>query len=416
MADQTGIEWADSTFNPWMGCSRVSPACDHCYAERDTARFGRVGWGQGVPRVRTAEANWRKPLRWNARSFWQCADCGWRGDTPRVDHADEDAPGGTGIACPACLQRDVRPARRRVFCASLADVFDNEVDPQWRADLVHLIFKTPHLDWLLLTKRIGNAKGMLEQAVASLSLGNHSWEHQSSRGFRHVWLGATICNQEEADRDVPKLLATPAAVRFLSIEPMLGPVNLEKWLDPWTCADCCYHGGESDCGPDGCEECGAEKAFESSDVCSECGADDNSAQPACPRCGSHRSYSRDYGFMFKNPPETVRWVIVGGESGPHARPIHPRWVRNLRDQCAAHGVPFLFKQWGEWRPPGDGEEFDTGRGRAQKVPAFIVSTDGTVSCFENEHNRLDGKAMLRVGRRLAGRELDGRTHSAWPGR
>ncbi|XAI97078.1 hypothetical protein [Dolichospermum phage Dfl-JY45] len=362
MADQTGIEWADSTFNPWMGCSRVSPACDHCYAERDTARFGRVGWGQGVPRVRTAEANWRKPLRWNARSFWQCADCGWRGDTPRVDHADEDAPGGTGIACPACLQRDVRPARRRVFCASLADVFDNEVDPQWRADLVHLIFKTPHLDWLLLTKRIGNAKGMLEQAVASLSLGNHSWEHQSSRGFRHVWLGATICNQEEADRDVSKLLATPAAVRFLSIEPMLSAINVSPYFGACDCYVPCQEGV-------------------------------GMHAPSCPATRPR-----------------IEWVIVGGESGPNARPLHPEWVRSLRDQCAGAGVPFLFKQWGEWAPhaclTGGDEGGSLKRGHVRYIAGDGREPDG--------HFRRGDAALARVGKKVAGRALDGRTHSAWP--
>lgn len=156
MAEQSAIEWCDSTFNPWIGCTKVSPACDHCYAEAQmSTRLGRVQWGAGQQRQRTSDANWRQPVRWDERAFWQC-QCGWRGDDPKETHADEDAPGGISVRCPLCCS-SLSPARRRVFCASLADVFDNEVPVQWRIDLMKLIVETPNLDWLLLTKRIGNA-------------------------------------------------------------------------------------------------------------------------------------------------------------------------------------------------------------------------------------------------------------------
>lgn len=174
MAEVTGIAWTDSTFNPWIGCTKVGPGCDHCYAEALDKRHrwqGATHWGVGKPRMRTSLSNWKKPLAWNAKA------------------AKEGKPW-------------------RVFCASLADVFDNEVPDEWRTELWELIGLTPSLTWLLLTKRIGNAAKMLPRHV-----------------MPNVWLGATVVNQDEADRDVPKLLATPAAVRFISYEPALGPVD-----------------------------------------------------------------------------------------------------------------------------------------------------------------------------------------------
>lgn len=173
MAEKTNIAWCDHTFNPWVGCSKVSPACDNCYAETWARRSGLVEWGG--PRRRTSASNWKQPLRWNA-----------------------SVPEGQ---------------RRRVFCASLADVFDNEIPDQWLLDLWELIGKTPRLDWLLLTKRIGNAKAALNV------LGDKEFPE-------NVWIGATVVTQNEFDRDVPKLLNVPARVRFLSIEPMLEPIRM----------------------------------------------------------------------------------------------------------------------------------------------------------------------------------------------
>ena len=281
MSDQTKIEWADSTFNPWIGCTKISPACDHCYAENlMDHRMHRAKWGAGKPRVRTSAENWRKPIAWNssAWAFVQCNSCGWRGV------GDKD----TCLDCKACRSSNTIPARRRVFCASLADVFDNEIDPQWRVDLLHLIAKTPHLDWLLLTKRIGNAERLLDSALDIMSHGLTEWRDVP---WPNVWLGATICNQEEADRDIPKLLATPAAIRFLSIEPMLGPVDLSFHLTGW-CPEHDFNGG----------------------FCVQRN-----------HVGVHH----------------LNWVIVGGEGGPGARPMQPDWVRRLRDQCFDANVPFL---------------------------------------------------------------------------
>jgi len=300
MSENTKIEWATHTFNPWEGCQKVGPGCDHCYAETRNARFGggqAINWGPGAPRRRTSEANWGMPRRWNA------------------EHEAFFAQHGH---------------RQRVFCASLADVFDIAVDPQWRADLFELIAETPNLDWLLLTKRIGNARGMIHDAAAMAEV---------QRGMQwpwpNVWLGATIVNQDEADRDIPKLLDVPARVRFLSMEPLLGPVSLRGHLRSM-----------GNCGPGG---------------------------PAWV--------------------PGIDWVIVGGESGPGARPMSPDWARSLRDQCESAEVPFLFKQWGEWLPM---------LGQADGVPVREKVTTP------------DGWVMGHAGKRAAGRLLDTRTWDGVP--
>ncbi|MCS6516927.1 phage Gp37/Gp68 family protein [Burkholderia thailandensis] len=330
MSEKTSIEWCDSTWNPWEGRQKVGPGCDHCYAETRNARFAggsAVNWGPGAPRRRTSAANWRKPLAWNAA------------------HEQFFAAHGR---------------RQRVFCASLADVFDNAVNPMWRVDLFDLISNTPNLDWLLLTKRIGNAREMISGALGSIMRDEREWP------WPNVWLGATIVNQAEADRDIPKLLEVPARVRFLSMEPLLGPVDLR------------FH------------------------IYSE-------------PTGNFRTHGGKRQLELRRPADGgLHWVIAGGESGPGARPMHPDWARSLRDQCAAASVPFLFKQWGEWCEPVDGERYDTTMGRAQRVPAFIVSKTGTVHCFENDQTRDGGRTMLRVGKRAAGRLLDSRAHDEFP--
>lgn len=371
MSENTKIEWCDHTFNPWEGCQKVGPGCDHCYAETRNARFGggqAVNWGPGAPRRRTSEANWRKPLQWQAQA------------------AEFKAKHGR---------------RQRVFCASLADVFDNAVPVQWRISLMSLILETPDLDWLLLTKRIGNATEMLDVAFRGALAQREKWADVVPP---NVWIGATITSQAEADRDIPKLIDIPARVRFLSMEPLLDAVNMRKWLDPYSCADCGFHGSDDDSGPDGCETCGQEQAFEGRDTCINCGADDQSAKRSCPRCGSHRSYEQDNGFIWSSEKRLIDWVIVGGESGPGARPMHPDWARSLRDQCAAAGVPFLFKQWGEWKPT------------EQRDGQILLHTPAGVPTPKQPafHDWPDGSVMARTGKKAAGRLLDGVEHNAFP--
>jgi len=196
MAENSKIEWTDHTFNPWIGCTKVSPACDHCYAEAmmDT-RYGRVRWGAGEDRVRTSPANWQLPRRWNR-------------------------------------QAEKTGTRPFVFCASLADVFDNEVDDLWRHQLFQLAEETPSLIWLFLTKRIGNVMKMTDPFA-----GNRMLPHNAA-------VGATIANQFEYDRDRMKLWEVKQRLNplftFGSFEPMLGPIILDKHAPDWIIC-----GGES---------------------------------------------------------------------------------------------------------------------------------------------------------------------------
>ena len=180
MAEDSKIEWTDHTFNPWTGCTKVSPGCDHCYAEAWSKRTGHIKWG-GAERKRTTTSYWKAPLVWNA---------------------------GANLF----LRRTGR--RQRIFCASLADVFDNQADPSWRVDLFSLIRQTPELDWLLLTKRPQNIAKMLPA----------DW----GIGYPNVWLGMTAEDQERFDQRWKHLAEVNAAVRFISYEPAIGPLSLAR--------------------------------------------------------------------------------------------------------------------------------------------------------------------------------------------
>lgn len=191
MAENSAIEWTHHTFNPWIGCTKISPACDHCYAEAWDARFKGNRWG---PRSdRTLTKTWRSPLKWDR------------------------------IA-------EQKGERYRVFCASLADVFDNHhsIKDDWRRELWFLVKQTPNLDWLMLTKRPQNILRFLP----------NDW----GEGYENVWLGTTAENQTEFDRRAAKLAAIPARIRFLSMEPLLGEVDVSQhiWRLDWIIA-----GGES---------------------------------------------------------------------------------------------------------------------------------------------------------------------------
>jgi protein gp37 len=307
MGEKSNIEWTRSTFNPWWGCTKVSPACDNCYAEATGNRFG-TQWGIAESRRYFGDKHWNEPLRWNRKA------------------AEEQAKD------PA--------AQWRVFCASMADVFDNEVQQEHRERLWKLIDDTPHLTWLILTKRISNVGRMIPDRW-SVSLPSN------------VWLGISVVNQEEADRDIQKLLRVKARVRWLSMEPLLGPVDLSRWLDIIQYED------------------GAEWM------------------------------RRNIGHLH----DMLDWVVVGGESGHNARPMHPDWARSLRDQCAAAGVPFLFKQWGEWAPA----ERDSG---AITMPGqngeWFAWPGGTADGWR------DGEVSRRFSKKAAGRLLDGVRHDGYP--
>ncbi len=366
MAETSHIEWCDSTFNGWLGCMKVGPGCDFCYAETlmDT-RHKRVKWGKpgsGVgTRVLTSDANWKKPLKWDREAA--------------AEQAAWDA-------MPRHQRRGARPTRF-VFCSSLADVFDNQVPVEWRRRLFDLIRATPNLTWLLLTKRPQNIVTLfVEQMTGTFGAREDQIDPET---IRNAWpanaaIGCTVVNQAEADRDVFTLLLAAQrlnpAFTFLSIEPMLGPINLRR-LD-----------------------IGTPKGF----------MDD--------LWGLDALTGRVAPQILVGPPEgwvldgggqrlpKVDWVICGGESGPKARPMHLEWARSLRDQCAAVGTPFLWKQWGEWGPIEALEPLPK-HGRV-----IWLGNDGVV----HEPPRPDTKPirMVRAGKKWAGRLLDGHEHNDRP--
>ena len=243
MAENTKIEWADATVNHWAGCTKVSPACDNCYAERMAGRLWTVRGGAGAAR----------------RQFISARDM--------LEALDRKA------------QRIGK--KLRVFHNSLSDMFDNEVPDGWRMDAFKIMADTPNLQHLVLTKRIGNVRHYTQHDGLAFDL----------MGDGSVWLGVTVVNQEEADRDIPKLLAVPAAKRFLSIEPMLGPVDLNYVRQ---------------------------------------------------RIQAQRSQLA----RAINGETWLDWIIAGSESGSGARrdPNMVSWVASLRDQCVNAGVAFLWKQ------------------------------------------------------------------------
>lgn len=274
MGEQTKIAWCDHTFNPFIGCAKVSPGCANCYAEElmDT-RYGRVQWGVNGTRVRTSDSNWKKPYQWNRK-------------------AQEEG------------------VRKRVFCASLADVFEDrpELVP-WRADLFAMIDSTPWLDWLLLTKRPENIKQLWPFGWYEDKGGPFTWPN--------VWIGTSVENQEQADKRIPYLLRIPASVRFLSMEPLLGPVDLSPYLG--------YNNS-----PRG-----------------------STANTSGTDGGLYGKTSQGSSARSSRP---ISQVIVGGESGAKARPMRVEWALDLLNQCRKAGVPFFMKQLGGYPNKQDDPE------------------------------------------------------------
>lgn len=278
MAKDSRIEWTQHTFNPWWGCTRVSPGCKYCYAETWAKRIGQDVWGPKAGRRELTDGYWRQPLAWN-----------------------KEAVGAK--------------ERPRVFCASMADVFEDrrELDSK-RERLWDVIQATPNLDWLLLTKR--------PQNVERLAPWKNAWP-------RNVWLGSTAENQLWLEKRLPFLLSHQARVRFLSCEPLLGPIDLTA------------------------------------------------------------------AFAATGSAGGLHWIIGGGESGHHARSMHPEWIASLRDQCVEKGIRFHFKQWGNWRP------------------VSLRQVNG----YRSKTVRLsNGESVMlaNMGKKEAGRRLQGRTWDQFP--
>lgn len=313
MSAVTSIEWTDRTWNPASGCTKVSPGCDFCYAERIVDRFG--GRGAFATVVRREETLWA-PLRWR---------------NPQ-----------------------------KVFVNSMSDLFHADIPDSFIVQVFSVMARTPALTYQLLTKRHGRMRSLLgsdrfRQAV--LALAPHAaWPLQN------LWLGVSVEDQKHADLRIPALLDTPAWVRWLSCEPLLGPIDLPT------------------------------------------------VSPAVLAAGG------------------VDWLVLGGESGPQARPMHPGWARSLRDQCAAAEVPFFFKQWGEYRPvpvvdaPGfaGGRAYDHPRGGRAAAACREPGRGGRLRPMR-PGDRARGVVMLdvdtiavRLGKKQAGRELDGRRWEQFP--
>jgi len=319
MSMNSKIEWCEATVNFWHGCTKVSPGCANCYAAAHDRRLlldTKPHWGHGVPRLDKRDTARDLAIKLNRKA--------WR-----------------------------EGRRIRVFANSMNDWLDPEVPEAWLSDMLWTIGATPHLDWLLLTKRPEYWRcrmlivSGLDDAGAMVANG---W--LNGRTPPNLWIGTTAEDQARANARIPKLLEIPARVRFLSCEPLLGKLDLTSLTIP------CKKG---------------EHVFD----CLQCDVDPDDDAPW------HGA--------------TIDWVISGGESGPKARAPHPEWFRSLRDQCKLAGVPFFFKQWGEWAP-------NCLHGRINDPPCRTTPrpTPG-----------LPG-VMFRCGKRRAGRVLFGNTYIEFP--
>lgn len=302
MSDRSSIEWTDATWNPVTGCTKVSPGCDHCYAETFAERWrGTKGhhFENGFD-VQLRPERLDQPLKWR------------------------------------------KP--RRIFVNSMSDLFHDQVSDDYIARVFAVMAQASQHTFQILTKRHARMRSLLRKWAPIT--GTPPWVHTGPWPLPNVWLGVSVENQQWADIRIPALLDTPAAVRWISAEPLLGPVVLH---DHWIGAD-----------------------------------------------------------PYRHDEPRLDWVVTGGESGPGARPAHPDWFRSLRDQCQAAGIPYYFKQRGAytwqagsgWREPDLWVHDLTG----QALPEHELPAAPTGSW----------KGVWRVGKKRAGRELDGRTWDEYP--
>lgn len=307
MSENSKIEWTDHTFNAWWGCEKVSAGCKFCYAESLDNRYHNANphWGPGSGRKPMSENYWKQPVKWNA------------------------AAKKAGV-------------KAKVFCSSMADVFEgHHQTAEHLVRLFRLILDTPWLTWQLLTKRPDNILALIPR----------EWQFDFPE---NVWLGTSLENQEQISR-VLHLHKTPAKVKFLSCEPLLGPLFLQ-----------------GDFG------------------------------------------DKSYNWLNNSGVgSTINWVIVGGESGPHARPMHPDWARSLRDQCRDAGVAFHFKQWGEWVPVIE----NVHQKNMSEVPSpEKMATQSQWLNYAGGQGFHGEKVCMvsKAGKKKSGRTIDGRTWDEFP--
>lgn len=367
MSANTSIEWTDRTWNPVRGCSLVSEGCRNCYAMKQANRFS----GGGQPYEGLTELGPAGPR--------------WTGKIRTVDEA---------------LTEPLRWRKpQRVFVNSMSDLFHEGVADEFIDRVFAVMALAQRHTFQILTKRPARMQAYLSDSqrrqrvqsggeVMRPSRPPAHWYHVSDWSMRlntwplpNVWLGVSCENQQTADERIPLLLLTPAAVRFLSCEPLLGPIDLEHIP----------------------------------------------AGPICPQLPEHRvdvlragTWDLRSGFIAKGQPDFINhsdmerldWVIVGGESGVRPRPMHPDWARTIRNQCTAAGVRFFFKQWGAWQdgsaPPDLGEIVLNDGRHARAVEQFTADD-------RYRWDKLRPTVMARVGKKAAGRELDGEIWGELPG-
>jgi protein gp37 len=344
MGVKTAIEWCDSTWNPTSGCTPISEGCKNCWARRMAPRLaGRCGYNAEEPfRVTFHPDQLDKPLRWK------------------------------------------KP--RRIAVSLMGDLFHEDIPDEWIARIWAVMLGCPQHIFLVLTKRPERMAAWLNRCGNGGNLGwitHDNTKPEKSYGgtgiivgntdnwpLCNVWLGTSVENQKAADERIPWLLKCPADARFMSMEPLLGPVDIP--LYPKQCPNC-------------------KKSTEGRVT----GLRGDRAEAFSWYCGRKSCCN-------SLPLPSVDWIICGGESGPHARPMHPDWVRSIRDQCQSAGVPFFFKQVGEWLP-----SLDVPSGYAD---TYSSKTRGSrnPSCVCNN------ELMVRVGKHAAGRLLDGKEHNEMP--
>jgi protein gp37 len=353
MSDKSKIEWTDATWNPVTGCTKVSEGCRNCYAKTFAERFeGTPGhYFENGFAVTLRPNKLLEPIKWSKA--------------------------------------------KKIFVNSMSDVFHEDV-PDWYIDQIfgvilanHVLDRQAEHSFQLLTKRPFRMKeylsadrddlikrwsesldGVVIMDDPDIYFSEYVSGFLDRDGFfplPNVWLGVSVENQKAADERIPLLLQTPAAIRFLSCEPLLGEVRILHEL----------MGGRH---PGKCGNCGKDHGFD-----------------RCPNYGGISKTDKEYGCEeFKRVDFAVDWVIAGGESGPGARPMHPDWVRSLRDQCQRAAVPFFFKQWGEWTPIHDLRANEPG------IKGKIWHT------FDPDNS------VCKIGKTAAGRLLDGRTWDEMP--
>ncbi|MEM7300693.1 MAG: phage Gp37/Gp68 family protein [Pseudomonadota bacterium] len=392
MAETTKIEWADATYNPIAGCSPVSPGCKNCYAMRRVAP--RLAKNPATPH--------------------------YHGTVEKAANGQYVWTGKIGVAEDKAFLKPLRWKKPlKIFVNSTSDLFHPNVPDEVINRIYAVMALCPQHTLQVLTKHPDRAERhlndddqMLEMAELAEELGyterNASIENLHVRrredDFPHfdqwplpnVWLGTSVEDQKRADLRIPDLLATPAAVRFLSCEPLLGPVDLEPWLDwsdvwtelpnenAWGCQYC-----DSEC-----PNCPGEKAV----YHDECGPMHADGSPA----------------WVHTTRQTLDWIIVGGETGKGARPMHPEWAREIRDQCEAAGVPFFFKQWGDWAQVYDREAEDPDWRQCADIAE--QTPNGRWLNLAGGHG-FHGERVVRmdrIGKAAAGRLLDGVEHNAIP--